>query len=128
MFNTILFPTDQTRESRHAFDLVVDVAKKYQAKLIVLSVVTPEEAESKLAATEQFLVKIKQSLAELGITAQTKLKQGVPAFTICDVADDLNADLIVMGSKGESLLDDEHEDSVSQKVINLSPCPVLVVP
>ncbi|AFY71054.1 UspA domain-containing protein [Thalassoporum mexicanum PCC 7367] len=128
MFNTILFPTDQTRESRHAFDLVVDVVKKYQAKLIVLSVVTPEEAESKLPAAEQFLTKIQQSLQELGITAQTKIEQGIPAFAICDVADDLNANLIVMGSKGESLLDDEQQDSVSQKVLNLSPCPVLVVP
>jgi nucleotide-binding universal stress UspA family protein len=128
MFNTILFPTDQSRESRHAFDLVVDVVKKYQAKLIVLSVVTPEEAETNLPASEQFLQKIQQSLQELGIAAQIKLETGVPAFAICDVADDLGVDLIVMGSKGESLLDDEHEDSVSQKVINLSPCPVLVVP
>jgi nucleotide-binding universal stress UspA family protein len=130
MFNTILFPTDQSRESRHAFDLVVDIVKKYQAKLIVLSVVTPEEAQTNLPAKEQFLQKIQQSLSELGITAQIKLEQGVTAFAICDVADDLNADLIVMGSRGESLLeeDESHEDSVSQKVINLSPCPVLVVP
>jgi nucleotide-binding universal stress UspA family protein len=33
-----------------------------------------------------------------------------------------------MGSRGVSLAEDHPDDSVSQKVINLSPCPVLVVP
>ncbi len=47
---------------------------------------------------------------------------------ICDVADELDADLIVMGCRGVGLIEEEASDSVSNRVINLSPCPVLVIP
>ena len=53
-------------------------------------------------------------------------REGVPAFTICDVADEVEADLIIMGCRGLGLT--EENESVTSKVINLSPCAVLVVP
>ncbi|MGB7414975.1 MAG: universal stress protein, partial [Thermosynechococcaceae cyanobacterium] len=54
--------------------------------------------------------------------------QGQPAFTICDVADELDASVIVMGCRGVGLTEEGMSDSVSNRVINLAPCPVLVVP
>jgi nucleotide-binding universal stress UspA family protein len=59
---------------------------------------------------------------------QTIERSGKPAFTICDVADEINAELIVMGSRGLGLTTEGAADSVAQKVLSLSPCPVLVVP
>ena len=53
-------------------------------------------------------------------------KEGKPAFVICDVADDLNVDLIVMGTRGLNL--EEDQESTAARVIQLAPCPVLVVP
>jgi nucleotide-binding universal stress UspA family protein len=53
-------------------------------------------------------------------------RQGKPAFVICDVADEINADVIVMGTRGLSLEPDEA--STASRVIQLAPCPVLVVP
>ncbi|MBD2424963.1 universal stress protein [Phormidium sp. FACHB-1136] len=47
---------------------------------------------------------------------------------ICDVADELNADLIVMGCRGVGLIEDIQAESVTTRVINLSPCPVLIIP
>ncbi|MFM6135731.1 MAG: universal stress protein, partial [Sphaerospermopsis kisseleviana] len=55
-------------------------------------------------------------------------RQGKPAFTICDVADEVGADLIIMGCRGLGLTDEGVNDSVTTRVINLSPCPVLIVP
>ena len=45
---------------------------------------------------------------------------------ICDVADELNIDLIVMGTRGVNL--EEDSQSTAVRVIQLAPCPVLVVP
>jgi len=40
----------------------------------------------------------------------------------------MDVDLIVMGSRGSDLTDVDSAEGVSNRVINLSPCPVLVVP
>jgi nucleotide-binding universal stress UspA family protein len=63
-----------------------------------------------------------------GIQAETLERQGKPAFTICDVADEIGADLIIMGCRGLGLTEEGADDSVTTRVINLSPCPVLIVP
>jgi nucleotide-binding universal stress UspA family protein len=129
MFNTILFPVDQTREARQAADVVIEVVKKYQARLIVLSVIEPDQELSTASeAAKDLLNKVQTTMKEVGINSELKIAQGKPAFTICDIADEVGADLIIMGSRGMSLAEDHPEGSVSQRVINLSPCPVLVVP
>ncbi len=45
---------------------------------------------------------------------------------IGDVADEINADVIVIGTHGITLEEDQH--STAARVIQLAPCPVLVVP
>jgi nucleotide-binding universal stress UspA family protein len=44
------------------------------------------------------------------------------------VADELEASLIIMGSRGLGLTDEGAAESVTNRVINLSPCPVMIVP
>jgi nucleotide-binding universal stress UspA family protein len=53
-------------------------------------------------------------------------REGNPAFVIGDVADEIEADLIVMGTRGISL--DTDQQSTAARVIQLAPCAVLVVP
>ncbi len=53
-------------------------------------------------------------------------REGKPAFVICDVADEINADVIVMGTRGLTL--EATSPSTASRVIQLAPCPVLVVP
>ena len=55
------------------------------------------------------------------------LREGDPKQTVCKVADELNADLIVMGSRGLSRLQAIFENSVSQYVFQLSSRPMLLV-
>jgi nucleotide-binding universal stress UspA family protein len=45
---------------------------------------------------------------------------------IGDVADEIDADVIVMGTRGIALESDQL--STAARVIQLAPCPVLVVP
>jgi nucleotide-binding universal stress UspA family protein len=128
MFKKILFPVNQSQEARQAFDVVVEIVNKYQAKLFVMSVVETDSSESDRAETAALLTEITETLSKMGLPAETKIGEGKPAFVICDIADEIGADLIVMGSRGMSLAEEHPDGSVSQKVINLSPCPVLVVP
>ncbi|MFE1746683.1 universal stress protein [Coleofasciculus sp. H7-2] len=140
MFKTVLFPVDQSREAREAADVVVNIVQKYASKLILLSVVeepsqepeaSPLISDAAMTSPEAVaeLLKTAQNLfADQGIQSQTIERQGKPAFTICDVADEIDADLIVMGCRGLGLTEEGMTDSVTNRVINLSPCPVLIVP
>ena len=137
MFKTILFPIDQSREAREAADIVSNLVKTYQSRLVLLSVVEKKptdetSAESTIMADENAVAKLldgaKALFAEAGIETEVIEKEGMPSFTICDVADEINANLIVMGCRGLGLTEEGANESVTNRVINLSPCPVLVVP
>jgi len=136
MFKTVLFPVDQSRESRQAVETVAGVVKIHGSRLFLLSVVetpTPEESGGDVIMTSpeaiaELLNSAKALFSQQGIKAEAIEREGKPAFTICDVADEIGADLIVMGCRGLGLTDEGVSDSVTNRVINLSPCPVLIVP
>lgn len=139
MFKNVLFPIDQSRESREAADTVANVVKTYGSRLFILSVVETPEAENPPTSTTDVEMTSPEAIAELlqtakhlfldqGIEAELVEREGKPAFVICDVADEIEADLIIMGCRGLGLTDEGVSDSVTNRVINLSPCPVLIVP
>jgi len=137
MFKIVLFPVDQSREAREAADVVTNIVQKYGSSLVLLSVVEPPPTEGQSANSDAMtsptavaqLLKTAQSLfADQGIPADVMEREGKAAFTICDVADEIGADLIVMGSRGLGLTEEGSTDSITYRVINLSPCPVLIVP
>ncbi len=137
MFKTVLFPIDQSRATLEAAELVINLVKTHQSQLTLLSVVESATDQANTPASDpmqsevavaQLLEKVKSLFAVQGIATQTIERDGKPAFIICDVADEINADLIVMGCRGLGLTEEGANDSVTNRVINLSPCPVLVVP
>ena len=78
------------------------------------------------AAVTLLLEQARSSFEQAGIACDVFEREGKPAFVIGDVADEVNADVIVMGTRGISLEGEEH--STAARVIQLAPCPVLVVP
>jgi nucleotide-binding universal stress UspA family protein len=130
MFDTILFPVNRTRETREAATLAIDLVKTYQSRLVLLSVVESDNKDGMGSEEEvaMLLAEAKALFAERGIQAETLEKEGIPAFVICDVADEINADLIVMGCRGMGLTNEGKSESVTTQAINLAPCPILVVP
>jgi nucleotide-binding universal stress UspA family protein len=117
--------------------VAIDLVQKYQSTLILLSVVeTPDlDAEGiddpvmqSPDAIDKLLHSAQDLFAKRGIQAEILQRKGKPAFTICDVADELNVNLIVMGSHGIGLDLEHTSESVASRVLNLSPCPVLIVP
>jgi len=116
---------------------LINIVKTYASRLVILSVVEPpaEEADSpprevmsSPEAVAKLLSEAQSMFSQQGIEAEIIEREGKPAFTICDVADEIGADLIVMGCRGMGLTDDGASDSVTNRVINLSPCSVLIVP
>jgi nucleotide-binding universal stress UspA family protein len=135
MFKTVLFPIDQSREAREAADVVANIVQKYGSRLVLLSVVEeagadspPRETMTSVEAVAKLLENAKSLFSQKGIDAETLEREGKPAFTICDVADEIEANLIIMGCRGLGFTEDKAADSVTSRVVNLSPCPVLIVP
>ncbi|NEP17384.1 MAG: universal stress protein [Leptolyngbya sp. SIO4C1] len=136
MFKTVLFPLDTSPEAQQAASVVVELVKFHQSRLYLLSVVeTPDESnrvahpeQTSPEAVAQLLAQAKQLFGQQNINTEAIEREGKPAFIICDVADEVSADLIVMGCRGIGLTEEGQTESVSNRVINLAPCPVLVVP
>ena len=134
MFKTVLFPIDMSSEAQQAAPKVAELVKTHQSRLILLSVVEPRDeasqpsAQSSPEAVAKLLGQAKALFAAQTIETEVIEREGQPAFVICDVADELNADLIVMGCRGVGLIEDVQNESVTMRVINLSPCPVLIIP
>ncbi len=132
MFKNILFPIDQSREAREAVAIVSNIVKTYNSKLFLLSVVETNTQEDIVMSDKenvsQLLKNAQDLFSEVEIIAEVMERQGMPPFIICDVADEIEANLIIMGCRGLGLTKEGVEDSVTNRVINLAPCPVLVVP
>lgn len=137
MFKTVLFPVDQSQETREAAETVTNIVKTYKSRLVLLSVVEKTAAgetppKTAMMASPEVVAKLLQGakalFAQQGIEAEVMEREGMPSFTICDVADEIDANLIVMGCRGLGLTEEGASESVTNRVINLSPCPVLVIP
>ncbi len=103
--------------------VALQLAQQHNSRMVLLSVVEPGDDE---AAVARLLEQARASFEQAGISAQVIEREGNPAFVIGDVADEINADVIVMGTRGITLESDQQ--STAARVIQLAPCPVLVVP
>ena len=144
----ILVGVDGSAPSLKAVDFAADLASKYNAELILLTVtphLSPEhdaaveeyarsehipvrEAELVLTTADNLLDKARkkaQAKGAMRISAEPSF--GNPAQEIIAAAKDRQADLIVVGSRGHGRLTGLLLGSVAQKVISLAHCPVVVV-
>ena len=127
MFETVLLPIDQSKEALETTAKAIELAHSHQSHLIMLSVMESDRPQMNNAELVASLLKrAREKVEQAGITCDFIQKEGKPAFVICDVADELNVDVIVIGTRGMSLEGDS--ESTATRVIQLAPCPVLVVP
>ena len=127
MFETVLFPIDQSREALETAGKALELARTHGSRLLLLSVVEPERREmNDHEAVALLLTSVKERFEQSGVACEPIEREGKPAFVICDVADELNVDVIVMGTRGVNL--EAESGSTAARVIQLASCPVLVVP
>jgi len=124
MFETVLFPIDRSRQAAETAATALKLAQQHNSRLVLLSVVEPGQDDP--AAVAELLEQARSRFEAQGVQAEVIEREGKPAFVIGDVADEINADVIVMGTRGITLEADNQ--STAARVIQLAPCPVLVVP
>ena len=142
---TILFPTDFSKNAIHASHYAAMLANIYEARIILLNVdyipMVPANHHSQEAqkaiivsmkkAQEDLEVFKNQFIEETNINPHRVLQQvvyGYPADKIVQEANYLNADMIVMGTKGASHFLDKWLGTNAQKVMKEATCPVWIIP
>jgi nucleotide-binding universal stress UspA family protein len=137
MATRILVAFDGSIQSLRAFDFGLDMAAKYDAQLTVIAVARPPEPPVNVevqAALEHATEYFKRRFADLraraeaaGIPAVFEVRVGHPAEQIVHLAEAIGADAIVMGHRGESLLQKWLLGSVAKRVLSYAHCTVIVV-
>jgi nucleotide-binding universal stress UspA family protein len=130
----IVVGADFSADSRRAVEYAGELAKALDAHLTVLHV--DEKAAfvpgSDLAEAEEASdrVNIDSTVAELvrrDVRARGVLRPGLPAQGLCDVAREVGADLLIVGTQGRGCLANVVLGSVTERVLRDAPCPVLVM-
>ncbi len=143
MFKKILFCTDFSDNSDHAFSFALNLATTYEAALLILHVVvepvsyywsTPEGADELIAKQTE---RVKQEINARYLQKVEELKnyeilargsdEGRAFYEIIQTANEESADLIVMGTHGRTGFDHLIMGSTAENVVRKSPCPVLTV-
>lgn len=133
---TILVPTDFSSPSRQALELAASLAKDHKAKIVVAHVMEPPPVygEGQLAYSfeDVGVEEARRQLATVvpsdsAIKCEHKLMRGDAASQILHAAEELAADLIVMGTHGRTWLAHLLMGSVAEAVVRRATCPVLTV-
>jgi nucleotide-binding universal stress UspA family protein len=136
----ILVPTDFSPYADYALDYAIELATVLQARLTVLYVLhvpslalgeAPPTVLADTWAAMETNVRHQTHLAvdrvrQAGVQGDSVVVEGTPFQRIIDTVASRGADLIVMGTHGRTGLVHALLGSVTEKVIHLAPCPVLV--
>lgn len=88
-----------------------------------------EQREREIEKIDQQLKQKAEEFTRPGVTVTHEVVEaGGVVVTILEKAEEMNADLIVMGSHGRGALFGAILGDVTRDVLRSSPCPVLVVP
>lgn len=145
---TILVPYDFSKEANFAFEFATELAKRTKNKLELLHVIELPSPQSFSTIGEvgafsnessqifmiELIEKRKKQLAALeeeftdaGFKFETKMVFGNPFAGISKEIVDAKADIVIMGSKGSSGMEEVLVGSNTEKVVRHASCPVITV-
>lgn len=132
---TIVFPTDFSTTADEALEVAKALARDHQAKLVLMHAVLSVPSVEVYVAQEE-LDKLKlESRGKLNALAaqiadsevEVHVPFGDPGPSIVGVAQQVGADLIVMGTHGRTGLGRVLLGSVAEHVLRHATCPVLTI-
>ena len=142
MFSNILVPFDLSNQSIRAFKTALDIAKKYNSKITILTCLEGDAWHHKFydsRADNELIQKQKKvsvshiaKLENLANKADVSIKSQILKSTsvvkdIVTFAKSRKMDLIVMGSHGRTGVDKLILGSVANGVTQKASCPVLII-
>jgi len=134
---TILIGYDVSPQAEKAFSFGLDLAAKYGARMLVVSVASPPEPpemvetqavlENAKEYYEGHFAKLRDAAVTTGVAVEFLVLVGHPADQIVRLAVERKADLIVMGHRGRSAIEQWLLGSVARRVMNHAPCTITIV-
>ena len=151
----ILYATDLTKNSAYAFFYAVDMAKKYDAGIVILHTIPPIDRtiyeggfgimetlkEGKKQERAMDIEEIKNNIQAFCRKAETQIgcpcvqlvseilvPIGYPVEEILKAADDEGCDAIVLGTHGKGFLRQTFLGSVAGSVLERTKKPVFIIP
>ena len=138
MFKTILWATDRSADADRALPFARAMAGGEAAMLIAAHIIQhtiphTTEAPDARGNVVDLGDRVARRVAELssdGLDAMLRVVNHLgpqPAQGIADLARELDGDVIVVGTPGHSPLGGLMTGSVTQHLVQIAPCPVLVI-
>lgn len=143
-FRTIVCPTDFSDASYAALQTAQDLARQFQGELLVVHVVEPippvpvdtdgairfdvfQYEDELMSAAEKLLQGLIAERVSSEVKARLLVAGGIPWEEIIRIATEEKADLLVIATHGRAGWKHLLFGSVTEKVIRVAPCPVLVI-
>ncbi|QXJ34183.1 universal stress protein [Saccharolobus shibatae] len=135
----ILVGYDGSENAERALDFAIELANKFSARLFVVEVIDltlfynsgilpPLEATKSLEEkAKKDVKKAIEKAKSKGVDAEGITLEGDPAHSILEFAKDNQVDVIIIGSRGLSKVQRIFLGSVSNKIVQESKIPVIVV-
>jgi len=141
----ILVATDGSDGALRAVDYAAHLAKDKGADLLIVNVIgggLPDNLFGRITNAQQIwlkelfesesgeiLTKARERAKSIGVSmVQLESRSGDAAQTIIELAQEKNADTIVVGKRGTGRIGGLLLGSISQKLVSLAPLPVTVIP
>jgi len=129
-YGTILVPTDGSTAARDAAENAIRLAERHDSTIHALYVIdmgemgyvaTPSDIRETRERIESKGLKYTREIEELvegeGLECVTEVRAGIAAETIVEYADEIDAELIVMGKRGRSDPDKPAFGTITNRVI-----------
>ena len=135
---TIMLPVDGSDPAMRAAEYAVALAQELDCEILLINTHRPfpvtlgepyfQKAITKILDKANALLDPYRALLDAsGVAYADRILEGAPGEVIPQVAEIQKCDMIIMGSRGHSNLEGLLLGSVTHRVLNSSPCPVLVI-
>jgi nucleotide-binding universal stress UspA family protein len=134
MLEKILLAVDESEHARKVVPAAIELARAgggtvYALHVRELAFATAQVVGNSPEEAERLVAGVVEELRQAGVAAEGTVRTSTagPARAILEQARDLDATMIVLGSRGLGALGGLLLGSVAHKIIQLASCPVLVV-
>ena len=144
MFRTIVVGTDGSSTAEKAVDVAGELARLCGARLHVVTAYRPVRSavlagvgamrgvapapawlgDDERVAAEEVVRRAGQRLAQTGVSATSAARLGEPADALLAIAEEMDADLLVVGNRGMTGVRRYLLGSVADRVAHHAPCSV----